>query len=92
MEQSESIKLQQPLELMRQRGQWFQKVLKKGSLKSYLDAGKDAGYIVKKDDLEFQINDDVTGDIVMNGMVLNAAFWLVIFNKEYWVDPTPLEA
>jgi len=28
----------------------------------------------------------------MNGMVLNAAFWLVVFNKAYWQDPTPLEA
>jgi len=25
-------------------------------------------------------------------MVLNAAFWLVVFNKAYWQDPTPLEA
>jgi len=92
METKNTVTLQTPLELMRKRGEWFQKVLKKNSLKSYLQAGKDAGYIVKKDDMEFQINDDETGEIVMNGMVLNAAFWLVVFNKAYWQDPTPLEA
>lgn len=92
METKNTVTLQTPLELMRKRGTWFQKVLKKNSLKSYLQAGKDAGYIVKKDDMEFQINDDETGEIVMNGMVLNAAHWLVVFNKAYWQDPTPLEA
>lgn len=86
------IKLQQPLELMRKKGTWFQKMMKKGSLKQYLDAGKECGYIVKKDDLEFQINDDETGDIVMNGICMNPHYWLVVFNKTYWVDPTPLEA
>jgi len=83
----ETMKLQTPLELMRKRGDWFQKVMKKGSLKSYLDAGKAAGYIVKKDNMEFQINDDETGEIVMNGLCLNAAFWLVVFSKKYWVEP-----
>ena len=72
---------------MRKRDAWFQKVFKKNSLKQYLDAGKAAGYIVKKDDMEFQINDDETGEIVMNGMVLNAAYWIVVFNKAYWVEP-----
>jgi len=90
METKTEVKLQKPLELMRKRGDWFQKVFKKSSLKSYLDAGKAAGYIVKKDDIEFQINDDETGEIVMNGMVLNAAHWLVVFNKAYWQDPNPI--
>ncbi len=80
------IKLETPLELMRKKSQWFQKVMKEKSLKSYLDAAKECGYIVKKDDMEFQINDDETGEIVMNGMVLNAAFWLCVFSKKYWID------
>jgi hypothetical protein len=87
METKNEIKLQTPLELMRKRGEWFQKVFKKNSLKQYLDAGKAAGYIVKKDNMSFQINDDETGEIVMNGMCLNAAFWLVVLSKKYWVEP-----
>jgi hypothetical protein len=87
---NQDVKLETPLELMRKKDLWFQKVMKKGSLKSYLDAGKDCGYIVFKDDIEFQINDNETGDIVMNGMVLNAAHWLVVFSKNYWEDPNPI--
>jgi hypothetical protein len=92
METKNTVTLQTPLELMRKRKSWFQKVMKKGSLKSYLQAGKDAGYIVKKDDMVFQINDDETGEIVMNGMVLNAAYWIVVFNKAYWQEPFPIQA
>lgn len=92
MKNNNTLILEQPLDLMKRRGDWFQKVMKKNSLKAYLQAGKDANYIVKKDDIEFQINDDETGDIVMNGMVLNANLWLCVFNKKYWVDPFPIEA
>ena len=92
MKNNDAVALEKPLELMKKRGDWFQKVFKDKSLKAYLQAGKDANYIVKKDDLEFQINDDETGDIVMNGMRLNAAHWLCVFNKKYWVDPFSIEA
>jgi hypothetical protein len=77
---------------MKRRGDWFQKVFKNDSLKPYIKEARKVKYIVKKDDIEFQINDDETGDIVMNGMRLNAAFWLVVLSKKYWVEDHPLEA
>jgi len=83
----EKLKLQTPLELLEKKTEWFQKVLKNKSVAEHLKEAKRVKYLVKKDDLEFQIHDDVTGDIVMNGMRLNAAFWITVFSKKYWVEP-----
>jgi hypothetical protein len=82
----EDLKLEDPMELMRKKGEWFQKVLKNKTVAEYLKEARRVKYLVKKDDLEFQVHDDETGDIVMNGMRLNAAFWLTVFSKKYWVD------
>jgi hypothetical protein len=81
------LKLQTPLELLGKKTEWFQKVLKNKSVAEHLKEAKRVKYLVKKDDLEFQVHDDVTGDIVMNGMRLNAAFWITVFSKKYWVEP-----
>jgi len=81
------LKLQTPLELLAKKTEWFQRVLKNKSVAEHLKEAKRVKYLVKKDDLEFQIHDDVTGDIVMNGMRLNAAFWVTVFSKKYWVEP-----
>jgi hypothetical protein len=83
----EKLKLQTPLELLGKKTEWFQRVLKNKSVAEHLKEAKRVKYLVKKDDLEFQIHDDVTGDIVMNGMRLNAAFWITVFSKKYWVEP-----
>jgi hypothetical protein len=86
MKNNNTLQLEQPLDLMKRKGEWFQKVLKNSTMKSYIKEARRVKYIVKKDDLELQVNDDETGDIVMNGICLNAAFWLCIFSKKYWVD------
>jgi len=83
----EKLKLQTPLELLRERNQWFQKVLKNKSVAVHLKEAKRVKYLVRKDDISFQINDDETGDIVMSGIKLNAAFWVVVLSKKYWVEP-----
>jgi len=87
MKNESTLKLEEPLELMRKKGAWFQKVATNKSVKDHIKEARRVKYIVFKDNMEFKVNDDETGDIVMTGIVLNAAFWLVIFSKKYWQDP-----
>lgn len=91
MKNNEALKLEKPLELMRKKGQWFQKMMKKNSVRSYIQAGKDCGYLVYKDDLEFRVNDDKTGELVMSGFRANSFDWFynwfVLLSKKYWADP-----
>lgn len=86
MTTKEELKIEEPLELMRRKGDWFQKVLQNKTMADYIKEARRVKYLVKKDNMQFQVNDDETGEIVMSGICLNAAFWLCIFSNKYWVN------
>jgi hypothetical protein len=88
MKNKNNVKLETSLELLRRKGDWFQKVMKIATVKDYLKEAKRVKYIVTKNEgLSFDVNDDETGDIVFCGVYLNAAFAVVMFSKKYWVEP-----
>jgi hypothetical protein len=92
MKNKNTPKLETSLELLRRKNDWFQKVLSNKAVKDYLKEAKRVGYIITKNEgLSFDVNDDENGDIVFCGVVLNAAFNIVMFNKKYWVDQTRYE-
>ena len=92
MKNKNTPKLETPLELLKRKNDWFQKVMKNETVKDYLKEAKRVGYIVTKDEgLSFDVNDDETGEIVFCGVVLNAAFHVVMFNRKYWLDSYAIE-
>lgn len=82
-----TLKLETPLDLLRKKNDWFQKVLKAKTVKEYLKEAKRVNYIVTEEkNFSFDVNDDETGEMVFCGVCLNAAFYVVMFSKKYWVD------
>jgi len=89
---NKELKLETSLELLKRKNDWFQKVMKNKTVKDYLKEAKKVGYIITKDEgLSFDVNDDETGEIVFCGVVLNAAFYVVMFNRKYWLDSYAIE-
>jgi hypothetical protein len=81
------LKLETSTDLLRRKNGWFQKVLKEKTVKQYLKEAKRVKYIVTEEkNFSFDVNDDETGEIVFCGVCLNAAFYVVMFNKKYWQD------
>ena len=92
MKNKNTPKLETSLELLKRKNAWFQKVMKNATVKDYLKEAKKVGYIITKDEgLSFDVNDDETGEIVFCGVVLNAAFYVVMFNRKYWLDSYAIE-
>jgi len=92
MENKNNVKLETSLELLKRKNDWFQKVMKNKTVKGYLKEARRVGYIVTKDEgLSFDVNDNETGEIVFCGVVLNAAFHVVMFNRKYWLDSYSIE-
>lgn len=81
-----TVKLETALELMKKKGQWFQRVFSNDGIKRYLKEARAVKYLVKKDDLCFEVNCNETGDLVFSGIKMNPHIWLCQFSTKYWVN------
>jgi hypothetical protein len=76
-----------PLKRHLKKGDGFVRLISPVKVEGDIKEAKRVGYLVERDDMSFYINDDETGELVMNGIRVNRSFYACIFSKRYWEEP-----
>ena len=87
---TDSMKIKNTLTLVRnlKKGEGFTRLISPAKVALDIKEAKRVGYLVEKDDMSFYINDDETGELVMNGIRVNRSFYACAFNRLYWEEPS----